>query len=143
MSKYRIYQEVDGWNRGGGLVVLLSDTPETFITVTEVNGTAIANQSFRLVTRAAHTALDCFAMFNRDYNKYRLCLMQVMEDIGGFVALTETEQTMCAQYFIFTEAQTEIAIPDADQRAQLYSLHLERVAEADLNPIALDILTYS
>lgn len=143
MSKYRIYQEADGWNRGGGLVVLLSDTPSTFITVTEVNGTTIANQNFRLVTRAAHTALDCFAMFNRDYNKYRLCLMQVVEDLGGFEALSGTEQTMCAQYFIFTEPQTEAAIPDADQRAQLYSLHLERVAEADSNPIDLDVLTYS
>lgn len=143
MSKYRIYQEVDGWNRGGGLVVLLSDTPSTYITVTQVDGTAIANQKFRLVTRAAHTALDCFAMFNRDYNKYRLCLMQVLEDLGGFEALTETEQTMCAQYFVFTEAQTEAAIPDADQRARLYSLHLERAAEADLNPIDLDVLIYS
>jgi hypothetical protein len=143
MSKYRIYQETDGYNRGGGLVVLLSDTPATFITVDSVNGTVLANPNFRLITRAAHCANDGFAMFNRDYNKYRLCLSQVVEDLGGFDALTETEQTACAQYFIFTEPQTEVAIPDPDQRAQLYSLHLERVAEADLNTIDLDTIIYS
>jgi len=142
MSKYRIYQEIDGYNRGGGLLVLLSDSPSTFITVDSVNGTVLSNPNFRLVIRAVHTALDGFAIFNRDYNKYRLCLMQVVEDLGGFDALTASEQTACAQYFIFSEAQTEAAIPDPDQRAQLYDVHLERVAEADANPIALDTIIY-
>jgi len=142
MSKYRIYQERNAFNIGGGLLVLLSDTPSNRITVDSVNGEALANPNFQLVTRAEHCANNAFAMFNRDYNKYRLCLIQVVEDLGGFDALTTEDQTSCAQYFIFTTPQTEAAIPDPDQRAQLYSLHLERVADADINPIDLDAIIY-